>query len=98
MVYELFTGHILFPGKVRRHTGHAGRAPGLTALASCWHQWHRRARWGSEGQCPMGCSPSGLPYTARTLCVQTNNEMLKLMMDVKGPFPKKMVKVGALWL
>ncbi|KAL4857163.1 Serine/threonine-protein kinase PRP4 [Chlorella vulgaris] len=37
VVYELFTGHILFPGK-------------------------------------------------------TNNEMLKLMMDVKGPFPKKMVK------
>lgn len=37
VVYELFTGHILFPGK-------------------------------------------------------TNNEMLKLMMDVKGPFPKKMLK------
>ncbi|KAL4452050.1 hypothetical protein ABPG75_007712 [Micractinium tetrahymenae] len=37
VVYELFTGHILFPGK-------------------------------------------------------TNNEMLKLMMDVKGPFPKKMIK------
>ena len=42
VVYELFTGHILFPGK-------------------------------------------------------TNNEMLKLMMDVKGPFPKKMVKVGDAW-
>lgn len=38
VVYELFTGRILFPGK-------------------------------------------------------TNNEMLKLMMDAKGPFPKKMVKV-----
>lgn len=37
VVYELFTGHILFPGK-------------------------------------------------------TNNEMLKLMMDVKGPFPKKMLR------
>ncbi len=23
---------------------------------------------------------------------RTNNEMLKLMMDVKGPFPKKMLK------
>ena len=38
VVYELLTGHILFPGK-------------------------------------------------------TNNEMLKLFMDVKGPFPKKMIKV-----
>lgn len=25
---------------------------------------------------------------------RTNNEMLKLMMDVKGPFPKKMLKKG----
>ena len=25
---------------------------------------------------------------------QTNNQMLKLMMDVKGPFPKKMLKKG----
>ena len=25
----------------------------------------------------------------------TNNAMLKLMMDVKGPFPKKMLKKGA---
>lgn len=41
VVYELFTGRILFPGK-------------------------------------------------------TNNEMLKLMMDVKGPFPKKMIKVRGL--
>ncbi len=40
VVYELFTGRILFPGK-------------------------------------------------------TNNEMLKLMMDVKGPFPKKMIKARA---
>ena len=40
VIYELFTGKILFPGK-------------------------------------------------------TNNEMLKLMMDVKGPFPKKMLKKGA---
>lgn len=39
MIYELFTGAILFPG-------------------------------------------------------QTNNQMLKLMMDVKGPFPKKMLKKG----
>lgn len=37
VIYELFTGHILFPGK-------------------------------------------------------TNNEMLKLMMDVKGPFPRKMLR------
>lgn len=43
VVYELFTGRILFPGK-------------------------------------------------------TNNEMLKLMMDVKGPFPKKMIKVRGLFL
>lgn len=43
MLYELFTGKILFPGR-------------------------------------------------------TNNEMLKLMMDVKGPFPKKMLKkVGLAW-
>ena len=40
VIYELFTGKILFPGK-------------------------------------------------------TNNEMLKLIMDVKGPFPKKMLKKGA---
>ena len=26
---------------------------------------------------------------------KTNNEMLKLIMDVKGPFPKKMLKKGA---
>lgn len=26
---------------------------------------------------------------------KTNNEMLKLMMDVKGPFPKKMLKKAA---
>lgn len=39
MVYELFTGKILFPGR-------------------------------------------------------TNNEMLKLIMDLKGPFPKKMLKKG----
>ena len=39
MIYELFTGRILFPGR-------------------------------------------------------TNNEMLKLMMDAKGPFPKKMLKKG----
>ena len=26
---------------------------------------------------------------------RTNNEMLKLMMDVKGPFPKKMLKKAA---
>lgn len=26
---------------------------------------------------------------------RSNNEMLKLMMDVKGPFPKKMLKKGA---
>jgi serine/threonine-protein kinase PRP4 len=25
---------------------------------------------------------------------RSNNEMLKLMMDVKGPFPKKMLKKG----
>ncbi len=47
---------------------------------------------------PDGLLPFRLPITARTLCLQTNNEMLKLMMDVKGPFPKKMVKVGAGWL
>ena len=40
VIYELFTGKILFPGK-------------------------------------------------------TDNEMLKLIMDVKGPFPKKMLKKGA---
>lgn len=28
---------------------------------------------------------------------RTNNEMLKLMMDVKGPFPKKMLK-KVLWV
>ena len=26
---------------------------------------------------------------------KSNNEMLKLMMDLKGPFPKKMLKRGA---
>lgn len=25
---------------------------------------------------------------------RSNNEMLKVMMDAKGPFPKKMIKVG----
>lgn len=29
---------------------------------------------------------------------RTNNDMLKLMMDVKGPFPKKMLKkVSDVW-
>jgi serine/threonine protein kinase len=32
-------------------------------------------------------------YTGKILFPgRTNNEMLKLMMDVKGPFPKKMLK------
>lgn len=28
---------------------------------------------------------------------RTNNEMLRLMMDVKGPFPRKMLRKGAFW-
>ena len=35
-------------------------------------------------------------FTGRILFPgRTNNEMLKLMMDVKGPFPKRMLKAGA---
>ena len=42
----------------------------------------------------IGCVVYEL-FTGRILFPgRTNNEMLKLMMDVKGPFPKKMVKVG----
>lgn len=34
-------------------------------------------------------------YTGKILFPgRSNNEMLKLMMDVKGPFPKKMLKKG----
>lgn len=34
-------------------------------------------------------------FTGRILFPgRTNNEMLKLMMDAKGPFPKKMLKKG----
>ena len=34
-------------------------------------------------------------FTGRILFPgRSNNEMLKLMMDVKGPFPKKMLKKG----
>ena len=35
-------------------------------------------------------------YTGKILFPgRSNNEMLKLFMDVKGPFPKKMLKRGA---
>ena len=43
----------------------------------------------------MGCVTYEL-FTGKILFPgKTNNEMLKLIMDVKGPFPKKMLKKGA---
>lgn len=42
----------------------------------------------------MGCVIYELFTGAILFPGQTNNQMLKLMMDVKGPFPKKMLKKG----
>jgi serine/threonine protein kinase len=42
----------------------------------------------------VGCCLAEM-YTGKILFPgRTNNEMLKLFMDIKGPFPKKMLKKG----
>ena len=63
-------------------------------LPTCIYNTHALAGPGMDVW-SVGCVIYEL-FTGRILFPgRTNNEMLKLMMDVKGPFPKRMLKAGA---